>query len=553
MFTEIELNKSKNTLIVGENGSGKTTLLDALCFVCFGKPFRDINKPKLINSQNQKEMVVEIEFQTNGSEYKIVRGMKPNIFEIFKDGKLLDQGTKTSDYQDDLENYILRLNYKTFTQVVILGSASFKPFMQLQSSVRRSIIEDLLDIQIFSTMNQVARQKLQLNKEEFEKNRTISIVTEQKRKILETTLAGLEQADAKKHTNITDKIEEIEELLAEKTMEYVSIPDYDSLLQSILIDIKSQTQKIKTYNELHSKIKFNIDKLNQDNIFYHDNNNCPTCRQGIEHHFKEKITEDNNIKLMEYNSGLEKLVDKISDINSALAELEKQKTQTQNDIWKKETKRKEIESLQKSKNELQKDLEGHMIDNGLLLNTKKELNTAANELSKLASEKENLLIDRKYYELIISMLKDGGIKTKIIKQYLPIINKYINHYLNAMSFSINFNINEEFEETILSRFRDEFTYHSFSEGEKKRIDLAILFAWRAVARMKNSINTNLLIFDETFDSSLDGKGTDEFMKIINALTKDSNCIIISHKVDQLVEKFDNIIRFEKIKDFSRII
>lgn len=553
VFTEIELNKTKNTLIVGENGSGKTTLLDALCFVCFGKPFRDVNKPKLINSQNQKELVVELEFATNGSDYKIIRGMKPNVFEIYKDGNLIDQQTKTTDYQEQLENYILKINYKTFTQVVILGSASFKPFMQLQSSVRRSIIEDLLDIQIFSTMNQVAKQKLQVCKEDLERNRTVLVLTEQKKKILENTLEGLEQADTKKHSIITDKLSEMEDLLDEKTIYYSSLPDYSIELESTISDIKTTTQNIKTHNEFHSKIKFNVDKLKQDNVFYHDNNNCPTCKQGIQHDFKDNITKENNKKIIEYEDGIGKLVDKISNFNSALATLEQNKTKLQNNIWKKDTLKKEIESLKRSKKELEKDLEIHLVDNNLLSQTKQELESSLVEIKTLNDQKEKLLVDRKYYDLIISLLKDGGIKTKIIKQYLPIINKYINHYLNAMNFSVNFNINEEFEETILSRFRDEFTYHSFSEGEKKRIDLAILFAWRAVARIKNSTNTNLLIFDETFDSSLDGKGTDEFMKIINALTIDNNCIIISHKVDQLAEKFDNVIRFEKIKDFSRIV
>jgi len=553
VFTEIELNTTKNTLIVGKNGSGKTTVLDAITYALFGKPFRNVNKPSIINSTNKQDMVVELEFKIGKHKYKIIRGMKPNIFEIYKDDLMLDQTTKMADYQTNLENYILKLNYKTFTQVVILGAASFKPFMQLPPATRRGVIEDLLDIQIFSTMNVVAKQKLQVNKEDLEKNRAISVLTEEKVRVLRKTLEGLQSADTKRFEELQDKINEYQENIDTLEEEQKRIPILEAWIKSCDDVIRKNNIEIQKYQNLHSKIKANVEREEEEKSFFHDNETCPTCKQGMSHDLRDETQKKNEDKIKEYNEALVKLVEKISDLRAGNAPVEDNKNTSQSELAILRSKQVEINHYKKQIVEAQKQIDKPDVAMDVLQDTTDALQIGLDELEILEKEKAGLLVDRQYLDMIISLLKDGGIKTKIIKQYLPLINKYINQYLAVMNFYVGFNINENFEETITSRFRDEFTYDNFSEGEKKRIDLAILFAWRTIAKLKNSINTNLLIFDETLDSSLDGDGTDEFMGILNNLTSDNNTVIISHKKDQFIEKFDRVIRFEKIKDFSRIV
>jgi DNA repair exonuclease SbcCD ATPase subunit len=552
-FTEIELNKTKNTLIVGKNGSGKTTMLDAITFALFGKPFRNVNKPSIINSTNKEELVVELEFKIGGHAYKIIRGMKPNIFEIYKDGLMLDQTTKMADYQANLENYILKLNYKTFTQVVILGAASFKPFMQLAPATRRSVIEDLLDIQIFSTMNVVAKQRMQVNKEDLEKNRAISVLTDEKVRVLRKTLEGLTAADDKRNEELQDKISEYKETIDILLDEQRRIPIIMKCIQDCDAMLRTNNIQLQKYRDLHSKIKANVEREEDEKTFFHDNETCPTCKQGMSHDLRADTQQKNEAKIKEYTDALAKLVEKISDILAATAPVESNRSNYQSELATLNSRTTEINHYVRLMAEAQKQLDKPDVAQDILQDTTDALQVGVDELEILEKEKAGLLVDRQYLDMIISLLKDGGIKTKIVKQYLPLINKYINQYLAVMNFYVGFNINENFEETITSRFRDEFTYDNFSEGEKKRIDLAILFAWRTIAKLKNSINTNLLIFDETLDSSLDGDGTDEFMGILNNLTSDSNTFIISHKRDAFMEKFDKVIKFEKIKDFSRIV
>lgn len=552
VFTEIVLNNAKNTLIVGKNGSGKTTLLDALTFSLFGKPFRNINKPGMINSINGKECVVELEFSVGGNKHKIIRGMKPNIFEIYINDKLVDQGTKTGDYQEYLENYIIKMNYKTFTQIVILGAASFKPFMQLSPTVRRSVIEDLLDIQIFSTMNIITKQKIQINKEDLEKNRVMYNLTEEKVRVIRKTLNYLEAANDKKYDETLDKITEYQETINTLKLEQEKIPARENTIVELEKNINHSREILLKYQNLHAKTKASLEQTQTELAFFHDNETCPICKQGLGHDLRKDVQDKNKIKIDEYMFSINDIVDKLNLIRNNIIEHETVLKNVNKELSILQNKFIEITHFQERIQELQKTLDKPDISAVILKNTANSFETGMIELKTLDESKLQLLTERQYLEMILSLLKDGGIKTKIIKQYLPLINKYINQYLGVMDFYINFNINENFEEIIKSRFRDEFVYDNFSEGEKKRIDLAILFAWRTIARLKNSVNTNLLIFDETFDSSLDGDGTDEFMKILNGLTSDNNTFIISHKKDQLLDKFEKIIHFIKTKDFSRI-
>jgi len=552
VFTEINLNKNKNTLIIGKNGSGKTTVLDALTFVLFGKPYRNVNKPGIVNSINRAELVVELEFRIGTNQYKIVRGMKPNVFEIYKDHKLLDQMTCTADYQDYLEKYILKMTHKTFTQVVILGAASFRPFMQLAPAARRSIIEDLLDIQIFTTMNIIAKQRLQQNKEKLEKKRiSITLITE-KVNILRKTLEGLKSADINRRRDLANKIDEYQSDIDTLKLEQTRIPELEDIIDVVSTSLKTHNSNLVKLQNLHSGIKSNLEHEENERSFFHDNESCPTCKQEMSQELRAGAVTKNYNKILEFNDAISKLIIKTTLLRKDIDVLEKEKQTLQSELNNIKSKSTEICHYERQIVESQKQLKEPDVSADILMETKDALDLGDSELEVLETEKQELLKERQYCDMINVLLKDGGIKTKIIKQYLPLINKYINQYLNGMGFYVGFNIDENFEECIKSRFRDDFMYDNFSEGEKKRIDLAILFAWRTIARLKNSINTNLLIFDETFDSSLDGEGTDEFMQILKNLTSDNNTFIISHKQDQLAEKFDRVIRFIKEKDFSRI-
>jgi len=553
IFTEIQLDAHQNALIVGENGAGKSTILDALTFALFGKPFRKINKGSLVNSVNEKGCEVRITFSTNNKNYEIVRGIKPNIFEIYCDNIMINQDSASKDYQDYLEKVILKMTLKSFTQIVILGSASFTPFMQLTPNERRVVIEDLLDIQIFSVMNIVAKQKLQINKENIDQNRIMNIGKLDKKSFIEKNITSLEQNNELRESELRESFIQNENQYKDILVEITSLETQRDALLSNIEDQSIQKAKHSKLISLHSKIENNLNRAQKEISFYCDNDDCPTCRQPIVKSFKDKIIIETITKVDEFKDGLTKLgteidkcVDHITTIEKTISKINNIK----NDITSNKTK---LSAIVSTNNNIEDDINRIKHSDNTLINNKKELIVVVDELEKYKIEKEALLNDRILIETSINLLKDGGIKTKIIKQYLPVINKLINKYLAQMGFFVNFNINEQFEETIKSRYRDEFSYHNFSEGEKTRIDLALLLTWRAIAKMRNSVNCNLLILDEVFDGSLDFNGTDELMKIMWAMTGDSNVFVISHKTDQMLDKFQKVYRFEKVKNFSSLI
>ena len=553
IFTEIQLDAHQNALIVGENGAGKSTILDALTFALFGKPFRKINKGSLVNSVNEKGCEVRITFSTNNKNYEIVRGIKPNIFEIYCDNIMINQDSASKDYQDYLEKVILKMTLKSFTQIVILGSASFTPFMQLTPNERRVVIEDLLDIQIFSVMNIVAKQKLQINKENIDQNRITNIGKLDKKSFIEKNITSLEQNNELRESELRESFIQNENQYKDILVEITSLETQRDALLSNIEDQSIQKAKHSKLISLHSKIENNLNRAQKEISFYCDNDDCPTCRQPIVKSFKDKIIIETITKVDEFKDGLTKLgteidkcVDHITTIEKTISKINNIK----NDITSNKTK---LSAIVSTNNNIEDDINRIKHSDNTLIDNKKELIVVVDELEKYKIEKEALLNDRILIETSINLLKDGGIKTKIIKQYLPVINKLINKYLAQMGFFVNFNINEQFEETIKSRYRDEFSYHNFSEGEKTRIDLALLLTWRAIAKMRNSVNCNLLVLDEVFDGSLDFNGTDELMKIMWAMTGDSNVFVISHKTDQMLDKFQKVYRFEKVKNFSSLI
>jgi len=550
LFTEIELNKNNTTLIIGENGAGKSTILDALSYSLFGKPFRRVNKPQLINSITRKEMVVEIEFDIGPNQYKIIRGQRPGIFELYQNNALLNQSAEMKDYQEILEKQILKINHKSFCQVVVLGSATFMPFMQLSTGSRREIIEDLLDLQIFTVMNNLLKDKINKNKDDvLILNGDQKVVTE-KIKLIKEHMLELQNSNeviiAEKRERITSTKTDIAEL---KLKLLNTEKEAEDLAQQTA-SLDSMEKKMVKLQQLRHKIEANLNLINKDVKFFKDHDNCPTCKQQIEVQFKCDSIAAKEADAAEIQEGLSKLseeYDKVqSDIKSMLDinALVRQKNMDAHVI---QTKMGSLQTYVKQLND-----EINSIKKTVEDQDDSKLSTLEDELITIADKMTKLNEDKLIYGAASSLLKDGGIKSKIIKQYIPIINKLINKYLTAMDFFVQFELDEEFNETIKSRHRDEFSYASFSEGEKMRINLAILFTWRAVAKLRNSINTNILIMDEVFDSSLDSNGTDEFMKILNTITTDTNTFIISHKTDQISDKFDNVIKFEKKQNFSRI-
>ena len=549
-FTEILLDRNTNTLVVGENGAGKSSVLDALCFVLYGKPFRKIKKDQLINSINGREVVVEIEFEIYSKQYKIIRGIKPTIFEIYQNGVLLDQDAASRDYQEYLEKNILRMNMKSFTQIVILGSSSFVPFMQLPAGVRREVIEDLLDIRIFSTMSVLLKDRISGNKDNILTNKNdIQNSTD----ILELHEKQKKKNSEKKNEIVALAIDRISELQSNIDRVNGEITIVQNEIDDLLISIQDESKVIKRISKielLESDLESTKTKAKKTIKFYEEHDNCPTCTQTIDASIK-------STKIFEKQSTL----DKISD---ALIVLGKELSQTQNrqqeisevnrNIKGKERRitndlsasvladQREIAILQKQISDTTADKETE---------TDVKIDEIQKRLDELKLTKDLLLHKKELYELAGIILRDGGIKSRIIKQYIPIMNSLINKYLAAMDFFVKFQLDESFEETILSRHRDDFTYDSFSEGEKMRIDLALLFTWRTIARMKNSANTNLLILDEVFDASLDANGCEEFLKLIHSL-EDANVFVISHKGDIMQDKFRSTIKFEKHKNFSRI-
>jgi DNA repair exonuclease SbcCD ATPase subunit len=551
-FTEINLSNTANTLVVGENGSGKSTMLDALCFGLFGKPFRDINKPQLLNSINNKDCVVEVEFDTGNKSYKIRRGIKPNIFEIFCNGELLNQEAASRDYQEFLEKFILKLNYKSFTQIVILGSASFTPFMQLKAADRREIIEDLLDIQIFSTMNGLVKERLSSNKEHTaDKKHEIDLV-QQKYDMQKKHIEELKQNNEDKVNEYVTEISCHNDTISSLLSNVATLTAETEELQLVVASKIETEAKVKKITKLESQIESNLSKFRKDISFFQSHDDCPTCRQAIASSFKEEELGNLSTKVTECEHGLseleKKLLEEQNKLNS-INETQKLINQKQVEIATANTTINETNKMIARLQKLIDELKNSKVVTDLEEQRLKELKDS---LSILQSNLKDLIEEKSYYEAASALLKDSGIKTKIVKQYLPVINKLVNKYLASLDFFVNFNLDESFKETIKSRHRDEFTYNNFSEGEKQRIDMALMLTWRAVAKLKNSSNTNLLILDETFDSSLDSNGTEELMKILHML-EGVNLFVISHKGDILQDKFANVIRFTKEKNFSRIV
>ena len=551
-FTELNLTKSSNTLVIGNNGAGKSTMLDALCFVLFGKPFRKINKPNLLNSINQQQGVVEVEFSIGKKEYKVIRGIKPNIFEVYCNGLMVDQDAKAKDYQEHLEKFILKLNFKSFTQVVILGSASFVPFMQLSPADRRAIIEDLLDIQIFSSMNGVVKEKMAIIKDSSTKNKYAMDLTSEKinfqKQSIEEHKKHNDAEIIKKMKEVNDSAGQITKISSDTSL----ILKHMMSLQSKIYDKLDVEKKSTKLLQLESKLESRLKKLDKEEKFYEENHDCPTCKQGIAETFRHSQLSGINQTKGEIGVGIKDIEDKIQKTNQRIQEIQKINKHIQdhnNELVKLNSTSEAISKyMEKTKKEIDelRNRKDNLEDENAKLKELKE------QLSLLVKKQEELSTEKQYLEFAGNLLKDTGIKTKIIRQYLPIMNKLINKYLTAMDFFVNFNINEQFEETIKSRHRDEFSYANFSEGEKMRIDLALLFTWRQIAKLKNSTNTNLLILDEVFDSSLDGVGTEEFLKLIHEMGTDTNVFVISHKGDQLFDKFRSVIKFEKHNNFSRI-
>jgi len=552
VWTEINFTKSKSTLIVGENGAGKSTILDAVCFGLFGKPFRKINKPQLVNSINRKGMLIELEFKIGSREYLIRRGQKPSVFEILQDGNIINQNSEAREYQDYLESNILKLNFKSFQQIVILGSASFTPFMQLPASHRREIIEDLLDIQIFSTMNSLLKDKITLNRTSlYQVDYEIKGAAE-KIELYKKHIESLKQNN--------------DEIIAQKQLQLEELGTQIDFANSGIVGIQAKietlNQSIEDYDKVFSRsnkvaqltrqLDNKLERIKKELDFFYESDDCPTCRQGIAHQHKSEIVEKNHKQVSEIEEGKQKIqteaaaiearLNEIAEVNKQISALIREVTDINIQIrmWTSlcESIRKEITSLQTNNTQINTNTE--------------ELKVLKEQLKAAIQSKEDLVSEKAVLDVASVLLKDSGVKTKIIKQYIPVINKLVNKYLAAMDFFVAFELNENFEETIKSRHRDDFSYESFSEGEKMRIDLALLFTWRAVSKLRNSASTNLLIMDEVFDSSLDNNGTEEFLKIISTLTTDTNLFIISHKGDQLFDKFHSLIKFEKHKNFSRI-
>jgi DNA repair exonuclease SbcCD ATPase subunit len=552
VFTEIDLTRSTNTLIVGHNGAGKSTILDALCFGLFGKPFRKINKPNILNSINQRDGLVEIEFGIGQKQYKVVRGLKPNVFEIYLNNTLLNQDAASKDYQEVLEKNILKLNYKSFTQVVILGSASFVPFMQLSASDRRTIIEDLLDIQIFSSMNGLVKERMSTLKDSLTKGKYAIDLIEEKIKLQKGNIEEYRKHNDAEIQKKQEEIKKSEDDIISLNKDISLIQKHIDVLNSKISDDTSMKKRSAKLLQLESKLETRIKKIDKEVHFYEENDNCPTCKQFIDEQFRTEQLDRSNKTKREIGLGLEEIQKQIQDTNRRIEKIQKIVKHIQehnNEIVKHNST---ISAVTKYISKLNRDIIEISNRKDNLEEENEKLKDLKTDLLMQQEALEEGLNEKHYYEYAASLLKDTGIKTKIIKQYLPIMNKLINKYLAAMDFFVNFNINENFEETIKSRHRDEFSYANFSEGEKMRIDLALLFTWRQIAKLKNSTNTNLLILDEVFDSSLDTVGTEEFLKLIHEMGTDTNIFVISHKGDQLFDKFRSVIRFEKKNNFSRI-
>ena len=550
-FIEIQLDKSPTTLIVGENGAGKSTILDVLCFGLFGKPFRGINKAQLVNSINNSSTIIEIEFTIGTRNYKVVRGIKPNKFEIYQNDKMMNLEANVRDYQKILEQQILKLNYRSFTQVVILGSSTFVPFMQLKARHRREVVEEILDIQIFSIMNLLARQKTKELTEEIREVDYNYDITTEKIELQENYIEDIKKNKDDIIVEKTNLLTSNEEEISDRKTEQKNLTETNEKLLSSIIDEDKAISKRDKLKDFRFSLKDKHSRESALITFFEENDECPTCEQHIDEEFKKEKIKQNQTSVKELDDGLNKLSDEMKKIEAVIKEYKNTaKSIRENDIaLAKITSG--ITQLEKFNTKLKIEIDS--LSKGSISDADTEkLKNLKDTFAKIDEQRKHLKEEKSYIDAIRLILQDTGIKTKIIKQYLPVMNNLINKYLTSMEFYVNFTLNENFEETIKSRFRDEFTYSSFSEGEKMRIDLALLFTWRAIAKMKNSANTNLLILDEIFDSSLDGTGTDEFLKILNTLGGE-NVFVISHKQDTLADKFRETIRFEKVKNFSHVV
>jgi len=535
-FTEMQLDRNTSTLIIGDNGSGKSTLLDAITFALFNKPFRNISKPQLINTINRKKMVVEVEFNIGSKKYLIRRGSQPSIFDIEIDGVLVDQNANIRDYQRHLEENILKLNYKSFTQIVILGSASFTPFMQLTPNIRREIIEDILDIRIFTTMKDALKVKMNELKDKLRTLEGELTLTKEKANLQKKYIDTLENDKQDRVDKIVNEISDIEATIT-SLLGQVAI---DIEVKNEYGDIEANRKKLENFKmDFTRKIKEQKAALS----FYADHDDCPTCKQGIPHEFKETITTEKETKISELEVANTELVVQWDSLDKNYEEylnLQQKIVDTNNTIMSTQTL---LQRLVVEKSEVENKVGDIEKETLALKEVAKDLISKTNERTDIKEEQE-------YHTIAESLLKDSGIKTKIIRQYLPVINKLVNKYLKSMDFFVQFDLDETFKETIKSRHRDKFTYASFSEGEKQRIDLALVFTWRTIAKMKNSASTNLLLLDEVFDSSLDVNGTDYVMQLLNTIGDDANVFVISHKSDQLFDKFRSVVKFEKKNNYS---
>lgn len=549
-WTTIQLDKVPKTRLAGRNGNGKSTLLDALCFVLFNKPFRKINKPQLCNSVNQKEMKVEVTFTANGVFYKIARGIKPAIFEIYREGVLINQDSENKDYQASLETSILKMNMKSFSQIVVLGSASFVPFMQLTTPQRREVIEDLLDIQVFTQMNALLKKRVDANKEAIKDLKYELDLLDQKLDSANQYNETIRELHSDELSNLREKVKSFNADIEDSTDIVADMMDQVSRLMKKMEAVgfsETKLNKLKTYeNSLNTKVK----ALQKEIKFYSENDNCPTCKQSIESHFKADEINDRECKVTEIQGSFDLLKTEIETAQikmAEVAEIQKQISNLQLDIAKENAS---IAILQKSATSAQKELDRALArqkSNDFL-----DVGTIVKDIADKQDKQKANFEERDIHGVAAALLKDGGIKSAIIKQYIPVINSLANQYLEKLEFFVNFELDENFNETIKSRHRDVFSYASFSEGEKAKIDLALLMTWRDVSRLRSSMSTNLLILDEVFDGSLDAFGTDLLMDIFNSLGDKTNIIVISHKNDQLSEKFDRTLYFEKEKGFSRI-
>ena len=545
-FIEVELDQKDMMLVVGKNGAGKSTLIDAITFSLFGKPFKKVNKGQLVNSVNERDTLTEIEFSVGTAEWKVRRGIKPNLFEIYHNDKLVNQDAKSMDYQKYLEEKILKLNFKSFTQIVVLGSASFVPFMQLTANDRRIIIEDILDIGIFSVMKTLLKDRVITLKEEMNEIDYQIKLLQEKITLQEKYIKAMEEESKQKRKSDLDKIKETEQEIHKLNTEINTHQErIDSLLNSIKdkVVIEKKNQELDKYR---SQISKNLKRFTKDKKFFDEKENCPTCEQEIDEEFKKNKLEEVGKGIVEMNYGLSQIEKEVDKVYTRIGEISKSTQEIQKEESQVVLKQSNIHAHNSFIQKLSHEMESLQVEV-----QKDSMNVLTKELDESKSTRFQYVDQKFYYDVLSNILNDTGIKTRIIKKYLPVINKHVNDYLKDMDFFVNFQLDENFQETIKSRHRDQFSYYSFSEGEKKRIDIALLLTWRDIASMRNSVNVNLLILDEVFDASLDQAGVDDLMKLFNIL-KHTNLFIISHKLDILDDKFPDKLIVEKVKNFTQV-